>query len=264
MPTVDANGISIYFERSGEGPPLLYCNGSGSTVDDSRIIFDPFTKRFDLAVHDARGLGKTTIPPPPYTMAEYAADALAVVDHLGWPTFRLVGISFGGMVAQELAVTWPDRVERLALMCTSPGGPDLSSFPLHELMKLPPEEAKQRGIRLLDTRFDEDYLRDHPADRGLAEMLASRETGPKPPEVEAGLAAQLEARSHHDVCDRLGQIRCPTFVAAGRYDGIAPLKNSEAIAERVPNAELHVYEGGHAFMAQDAKAFPEIIDFLAG
>jgi pimeloyl-ACP methyl ester carboxylesterase len=264
MPTLEANGITISFERTGSGPPLLYCNGSGSTIEGSRIVFAPFTKGFDLAVHDARGLGKTSIPPPPYTMAEYAADALAVADHLGWTTFRLVGISFGGMVAQELAVTWPERVDRLALMCTSPGGPGLSSYPLHELVKLPPDEAKAIGLRILDTRFTPEYLADHPADRGLAEMMAARESDPKSEEQQQGIAAQLEARSHHDVRDRLGRITCPTFVAAGRYDGIAPQKNSEAIVERVPGAELHLYEGGHAFMAQDPAAFPEIIEFLAG
>jgi pimeloyl-ACP methyl ester carboxylesterase len=264
MPTVEANGITIYFERTGSGPPLLYCNGSGTTIEGSRIVFDPFTKQFDLAVHDARGLGKTTIPPPPYTMAEYAADALAVADHLGWSTFRLVGISFGGMVAQELAVTWPDRVDRLALMCTSPGGPGLSSYPLHELADLSPDEAKAIGLKILDTRFTPEFLADHPADAGLAELMAARQMEPKSEQEQQGIAAQLEARSHHDVLDRLDRITCPTFVAAGRYDGIAPPKNSEAIAARVPSAELHLYEGGHAFFAQDPKAFPEVIDFLAG
>lgn len=264
MPTLDANGITIYYERTGDGPPLLYCNGSGTTIDSTRMLFAPFAERFDLAVHDARGLGRTTIAPPPYTMAEYAADALAVADHLGWSTFRLAGLSFGGMVAQELAVTWPERVDRLALLCTSPGGPDLASFPLHELEQLPPEEAVARGRLLLDTRFDDAYLADHPADRGLAEMMVSRQLAPKTDEERAGAAAQLEARSHHDVCDRLDRITCPTFVAAGRYDGIAPQRNGEAIVERVPGAKLHVYEGGHAFVAQDPAAFPEIITFLAG
>ena len=81
-----------------------------------------FAKRFDVVAHDQRGLGRTEIPPTPYTMADYAADAMALVDHVGWDRCRVVGISFGGMVAQEIAVTWPERVERLALLCTSPGG----------------------------------------------------------------------------------------------------------------------------------------------
>jgi pimeloyl-ACP methyl ester carboxylesterase len=73
----------------------------------------------------------------------------------------------------------------------------------------------------------------------------------------------MEARHHHDVVDRLGAIACPTLVACGRYDGIAPPPNSEVIAARVPGAELRVYEGGHTFFLQDRAALPEILDFLA-
>jgi pimeloyl-ACP methyl ester carboxylesterase len=263
MPTAELNGIEVYFERSGSGAPLLYCNGSGATIDDTRVLFAPFAEHFDLVVHDARGLGRTEIPSPPYTMADYAADVVALADHLGWSTFLLAGISFGGMVAQEVAVTWPDRIERLALMCTSPGGQGGSSYPLHELAEMPPAEAAELGVRLLDTRFDPAWLRDHPADRMLAELMAARRSQPKTPEQLVGITAQLEARRHHDVCDRLDRVTCPTFVAAGRFDGIAPTRNGEAIAARIRKSELHVYEGGHVFMVQDPAAFPEILDFLA-
>ncbi len=84
MPIVTANGIAIYYERTGTGPPLLFCNGSGSTLEGSALLLAPFTKRFDVVAHDQRGLGRTEIPPTPYTMAEYAADAIALVDHEGW------------------------------------------------------------------------------------------------------------------------------------------------------------------------------------
>jgi 3-oxoadipate enol-lactonase len=258
-----ANGIDIYYERWGSGPPLLFCNGSGATLETARLLVEPFARRCDVAAHDQRGLGRTSIPPGPYTMAEYASDALALADHLEWSTFRLVGVSFGGMVAQELAVTWPARVERLALCCTSPGGAGTASYPLHELASLPPPERAAIGTRLLDTRFDDAWLATHPADRGLAEMMAARSGGAKSDETRRGEAAQLAARADHDVTDRLHRITCPTLVASGRYDGIAPPANSELIAERVPHAELRVYEGGHAFFAQDPKALPEIVDFLA-
>jgi pimeloyl-ACP methyl ester carboxylesterase len=176
----------------------------------------------------------------------------------------VVGISFGGMVAQELAVTAPERVEALALCCTSPGGAGGASYPLHELAELPPEGRATVGTQLLDTRFDTEWLSTHPADRGLAEMVATRHrAAPASAEHRRGEVEQLRARAGHDVCDRLHRITCPTLVAAGRYDGIAPVANSEAIASRVPHAELRVYEGGHAFFAQDARALPEIIDFLA-
>ena len=122
MPTFHANGIDIYFERSGSGPPLLFLNGSGSTIATSALLIAPFAARFDVAAHDQRGLGKTSIPPGPYSMAEYAADAAALLDHLEWERCAVFGVSFGGMVAQELAVTWPERVDRLVLACTSPRG----------------------------------------------------------------------------------------------------------------------------------------------
>ena len=118
----------------------MFLNGSGSTLETSALLIKPFTERFDVAAHDQRGLGRTSIPPGPYTMADYAADAAALLDHLGWDRCRVVGVSFGGMVAQELAVTAPDRVERLALCCTSPGGAGGASYPLHELRRSRPTE----------------------------------------------------------------------------------------------------------------------------
>jgi 3-oxoadipate enol-lactonase len=263
MPTINANGIDIYFERAGAGPRTLFLNGSGSTLASSALLIKPFTARLDVAAHDQRGLGKTSVPPGPYSMADYAADALAVLDHLEWDRCRVVGVSFGGMVVQELAVTAPDRIERLALCCTSPGGVGGASFPLHELEQLPPRERAARGTQLLDTRFDEAWLASHPADRGLADMIVARRAEAKGEEELRGMREQLAARAGHDVCDRLVKVTCPVLVACGRYDGIAPVSNSEAIAARVPQADLRVYEGGHAFFAQDARALPEIIDFLA-
>jgi 3-oxoadipate enol-lactonase len=263
VPTTHANGIDIYYERSGEGPRLLFLNGSGATLETSALLIKPFTESFDVAAHDQRGLGNTSVPPEPYTMADYAADALALLDHLEWASCRVVGVSFGGMVAQELAVTAPDRVEKLALCCTSPGGRGGASYPLHELASLSPDERAARGLQLLDTRFTSDYLAANPADRGLAEMMASRYTATKSPQQIQGEAAQLRARAGHDVCDRLGRVTSPTMVACGRYDGIAPLPNGEFIAAHIPNAELHEYDGGHAFFVQDPKALPEIMEFLS-
>jgi len=176
----------------------------------------------------------------------------------------VVGISFGGMVAQELAVTWPERVERLALLCTSPGGVGGSSYPLHELESLPLEDRQAVGLRLLDDRFTPEHLDRDPAARGLAEMMAARGLAPKTDEERRGEREQLGARRHHDVCDRLAGITAPTLIAAGRYDGIAPIANSEEIAARVPGSELRIYEGGHAFIGQDPKALPEIVSFLEG
>jgi 3-oxoadipate enol-lactonase len=263
VPTAAVNGIDVYYERRGSGPRTLFLNGSGSTLETSALLIQPFAERIDVVAHDQRGLGRTSIPPGPYSMADYAADAAALLDEIGWDTCRVVGVSFGGMVAQELAVTWPDRVERLALVCTSPGGAGGASYPLHELADLPEAERAEIGMRVLDTRFTREWLAEHPADRGLAQMMAARGQLPKTEEQRRGEHEQLMARRGHDVWDRLPKITSSTLVAAGRFDGIAPLSNAEGIASRIPGAQLRVYEGGHAFFAQDPAALPQIIDFLA-
>jgi pimeloyl-ACP methyl ester carboxylesterase len=262
VPTADLNGIDIYFEHSGQGRRLLFFNGSGATLESSGPMIDPYRARFEVLVHDQRGLGRTEIPSGPYSMKDYAADGLALLDFVGWSSCRVLGVSFGGMVAQEFAVTAPDRVERLVLACTSPGGAGGSSYPLHEIGPRDDPTRAELMLPLLDTRFTPEYLASHPADQVLASMFTTRRPESKSAEQRRGEREQLLARASHDVTDRLPDITCPVLVAAGRYDGIAPLANSKAIARRVPDAQLRIYEGGHIFFIQDQQATTEILQFL--
>ena len=264
MPIAHVNEIDVYYERAGEGPPLLFFNGSGATLESSAPLIEQFRRHFDVVAHDQRGLGRTTIPAEPFTMAHYAADGAALLDHIGWDRCAVVGISFGGMVAQEFAVTCPERITRLALLCTSPGGAGLSSYPLHELVTRPPAEQTAIGVTLLDTRFTPEWLAAHPLDRTIIEARAESAGVPRSAEQRRGELGQLRARSEHDVGDRLHRLTCPTLVAGGRYDGIAPPANSAAIAARIPGAELRLYDGGHLFFIQDPAALPDVLAFLAG
>ncbi|HEX4337209.1 MAG TPA: alpha/beta hydrolase [Polyangiaceae bacterium] len=262
MTTALVNGIELYFERAGNGPRTLFLNGSGSSLASTGFLVAPFVEHLDVLAFDQRGMGLSDVPAGSWTMADYAADALALLDHLGWEECRVVGISFGGMVAQELAVTRPERVTRLALLCTSSGGEGGASYPLHALAAMTPDERLATRRSILDTRFDETWLSEHPFDRMIDETWAARGEAPRSERDQRGELAQMDARRHHDVWERLRQIACPTLVACGRYDGIAPLANSEAIARRIPGAELRVYEGGHAFFMQDRSALPAVIEFL--
>lgn len=262
VPTVGLNGIDVYYERSGRGPRLLFVNGSGSTLTEAAPILDRLRADFDVLAHDQRGLGRTTIADGPYTMADYASDAAALAAHVGWQTYAVVGISFGGMVALELAVTVPERIERLAVLVTSAGGAAGASYPLQALADLPAAERATVGMRLMDTRYTPEWLAAHPAERAMVEAFATRAAAPKSADVLRGERLQLEARSHHDTTDRLHRITCPTFVGAGRYDGIAPPANGEAIAACVPGAELHLYEGGHGYLFQDRQGFRDLVEFL--
>jgi 3-oxoadipate enol-lactonase len=255
----------LHHERRGTGPRLLFLNGSGATLETSALLIDAFVEHFDVLAFDQRGIGRSLGegPPAPYTMADLAADAAALLDDAGWASTNVFGVSFGGMVAQELAVTYPGRIERLALFCTSAGGAGRPSYPLHELAALEPEERIARGALLLDERFTPEWLATHKLDRAIAEQFADRQRQPRTAVRHDGEVAQLEARRQHDVWDRLGAVTAPTFVAAGRFDGIAPVSNSKNIASRIAGAELHVYEGGHPFWVQDPRALPDVFAFLA-
>jgi 3-oxoadipate enol-lactonase len=162
------------------------------------------------------------------------------------------------MVAQEFAVTHPERAERIALACTSAGGDGGSSYPLQNL---PPGRRDAAQLKLADSRWDQRWLQAHPADRALADGLTAAGQN-RDPATAAAYTAQLEARAGHDVWDRLGRITCPTLVGYGSYDAIAPAQNSTAIASRIRGAELRGYEGGHLFLFQDPAALPEYQAFL--
>ena len=262
MPAGHVHGVELYWEQRGSGPRLLFCNGSGTTLQTVRPLLDVVAAKFDLLAWDYRGLGRSVPLTGPYTMADLAADAAGLLEIAGWDTCRVLGVSFGGMVAQEFAVTHPERVERLALACTSAGGGGGSSYPLQKLHELPPEQRAAAQLRLADSRWDERWLEARPADRALAEGLTAAGQDQRDPAAAAAYQAQLEARAGHDVWDRLSAITCPTLVGYGNYDEIAPVQNSTAIASRIRGAELRGYEGGHLFLVQDPAALPEFEAFL--
>ena len=263
MPIFESDDISINYQITGAGPRVLFFNGSGATLKGSELLLRSLSKECEVLAHDQRGLGGTSIPDGPYTMAQYAADAAALLDHVGWKTCAVIGLSFGGMVAQEFAVTFPERVERLALLCTSAGGSGGSSYPLHELGALSADERASRMMTLSDTRFTPEWLASHPADAQMMKMRTEQAAISKSTDVIRGERLQLIARSGHDVADRLHTVIAATFVSAGKFDGIAPSVNSEAIVERIPDANMALYEGGHMFLAQDPNAIREIRTFLA-
>jgi pimeloyl-ACP methyl ester carboxylesterase len=262
VPVFERNSLSINYQIFGSGPRVLFFNGSGGSIEGSQLLINAFAKTCQVLVHDQRGLGKTSVPKGPYTMADYANDAAALLDHVGWQTSNIIGLSFGGMVAQEFAVTFPDRIQRLVLMCTSAGGIAGSSYPLHQLAQLPTDDRNKALRMLTDTRFTDEWLASHPLDAEIMRFQEDRPNSEKTALQIEGERLQLEARMGHDVADRLLLISAPTLITAGRFDGIAPLVNSQAIAERIPNSTLNVYEGGHPFLSQDRQAMRDIRAFL--
>ena len=122
------NGVRIYFEEWGEGEPLLLIMGLGYTLDMWHRLRGPLAENHRVVAFDNRGVGKSDVPEPPYTVAEMATDAIAVLDAVGIRKAHVLGASLGGVIAQEVALSYPDRVISLILGCTSCGGPDAVSY----------------------------------------------------------------------------------------------------------------------------------------
>ena len=266
MPYADLRDLRIYYENKGNGPRLLYIGGTGGDLRQAPNVFDgPLARAFDILAYDQRGMGRTGGPKRDYTMADYAEDAAALAAHLGWENYAVMGFSFGGMVAQELAIRYPRRIKRLLLCCTSSGGVGGSSFPMHELQDLPIVERAAKLVALGDIRRDETWQKANSAMfRSLVEftvyMISERE---KEPEARAGARRQLEARKGHNTWERLPQLEMPVLICGGEHDGISPPENLNALAERIPEAEILFFDGGHLFHLQDAKAYEAMIGFLA-
>ena len=263
MPVATVNGLSLYFERAGSGEPLLFISGTGGDLRNKPNQFDgPLAKAFDMISYDQRGLGRSDKPDQRYSMAGYADDAAALMDAVGWDRAKVVGVSFGGMVAQELALRHPHRVRRLVLACTSPGGEGGASYPFHEIGHLTGEARARHLTPISDTRRDDAWASAHPEAYAKLIALGSADPFAGEPGRREGAERQLEARAAHDTWDRLQQITAPTLIAGGRYDGIALPETQERMAGRIPGAELRFFEGGHLFMIQDRSAVPAMIEFL--
>jgi 3-oxoadipate enol-lactonase len=271
MPFARVRDIDVYYEIHGEPASsptgrVLSISGTGGDLRHNPLRGKgPLEQRFEVLMYDQRGLGQTSKPDVPYTMADYADDAAALLDAVGWDRCHVVGMSFGGMVAQNLVVRHPDRVLRLVLACTSPGGAGGSSVDLRTLEGLPPDERQRRSMELLDGRVD--LSTDPPTlPEGFGELMqmisGAYASTPADDESAMGARRQLDARAGHDVWDALASVQSPTLVIGGRDDLLAPAANHERMAERIPGARLELCEGGHLFMLQDPTAWPTIVEFL--
>ena len=266
MPHVQAGDLKIWYERPhpGRGAKLLYITGTGADLRKTpNPLGSPLAAGFDLLTYDQRGLGRTDKPAGPYTMAHYADDARALLDAVGWDRCAVIGVSFGGMVAQELAIRYPARVEKLVLCCCSTGGAGGASYPLHELEHLSTEDKIHARLTRTDTRVTrqrDDYQALFDKALGDAQTDASL-YGHEPGRAD-GARWQLLARAAHDTWDRAPAIVAPTLVCGGTYDGQAEPQVVEALARRIPGAELAFFDGGHGFLTQDPAAVQRVSAFL--
>ncbi len=249
---LQVNGARLHVERHGDGPEtLLWITGFAISAEVFRRVLPLYGERFTSIVYDNRGAGRSSVPARPTSMPELAADAAGVLDRLGLPAAHVYGLSMGGMVAQELALRFPERVQGLVLGATSPGGPRAARPSAKDVAALVGAVAAARregaSIRertwLADWLFSPGFRREHPerVRELLADFGAHRAT-------TRGLLSHLAASVYHDTVARLAQVQAPTLVLHGAQDAMAPVANARLLAERIPGAELVLVEGaGHAY-----------------
>lgn len=246
---VKTEGLTVNCRVEGEGPPLLYLGGSNFDLSIRAAVFDSrLPRHFTVAAADPRGLGGTDAPDGQWSMEDYARDALHLLDALEWDRVDVLGESFGAMTALHLAALAPGRLGRMALSAGSPGGAGGSSYPIHEFREIEdPRQRARAALEILDCRFA-DLARQSPVDAEAmidariateAAFLASHANS-------EGFPRLLQARAGHDAWSKLPDIKVPTLVFAGRYDRQAPPDRSENIARALPNAMLHIVDGGHS------------------
>jgi 3-oxoadipate enol-lactonase len=253
----------LYFEQAGEGPDVLVITGTGSDLRRHPNPLDsPLVDHFRVTTYDQRGLGQTAKPDGGYTMENYADDAAALMDALELAPCPVLGISFGGMVLQNLAIRHPGKASRIALYCTSPGGAGGASYPLHELPPMDQETKFRTMTRLSDNRVTDAWFDDNPEKADLLRRRADKTEFENEPGYLKGAAGQIEARRHHDCWERLTEIRVPALCSGGSNDDIATPEAMRNMAGRLPDARLKIYDGGHMFFIQNPESYDDLIAFF--
>lgn len=263
MPYTNLPSGKTYYEVHGDGEPLLLHPGFGCTVEIYWRNTQPLAEHFRVIVFDPRGAGRSDDGPPTLLMKDYADDAAALLDALGVDTAHVLGTSFGGMVAQHIAIEHPERVRRLVLACTTPGGASHVKPPPENMIKFMATSGITDPVDAMRSTYALNY-----SDRFVAkndEILAARARANQhlrsTPEGQAG---QLHAVQNHDTTARLAEISVPTFVPHGIDDGTVPVENGKILAAGIPNARLKLYSGGrHLFFTECADELnSDIVAFL--
>ena len=259
MPTVRIPAAELHYERGGSGEPLLLIQGmSGTHVAWGEPFLQSLREHFDVIAFDNRGIGLSAPVDGPFTIAEMAADTTALMGELGLESAHVVGISMGGMIAQELALAHPERVRTLTLGCTYCGGPGSQLMPEENARKLMQGMASGDREKAIRASYEVNLS---PAFRAEeARFAAFHEMATSVPAARETIQLQIQAIFGHDTSGRLGGISKPTLAIHGTLDGVLPYPNGELVASLIPGARLETLEGvGHMFWWEQPELAAELI-----
>ncbi|MCL5265776.1 MAG: alpha/beta hydrolase [Chloroflexi bacterium] len=260
MPKIRANGIDIYYEVYGAGEPLMLIMGLGADCRQWAFVLPALAQKYKVIVFDNRGAGQTDKPETPYSIPLFASDTAALLDALDIDKAHILGASMGGMIAQELAISHPERAQSLILACTF-AKPDNMSRAILTTWRMVAERLGPQGLvkTMFPWGFTADFYENHAAELEMAEGLFLGN-----PQPLHAFLNQCDACLNHDTTARLPQISVPTLVMVAREDILTPPRLANVLYQSIPGAKLAVLEsGGHVFLAEAPdKAAAAILEFL--
>lgn len=257
MPIAKVNNVNISYKVEGSGEPLVMISGLGST-GDWKYQSPAFKRHYRVVTFDNRGVGKSDKPAGPYTIKMMAEDTVGLMDYLKIEKAHLLGISMGGMIAQEIALNYPERTTKLILGSTFACHDAESNGMTHEMIEAAKLPVRKGMNRLLDLAFDRPLFKIIfvPYWKAMCSFLGDSQA--------AGLEGQKRACLEHDTLSRLSRIKIPTLVIVGAKDKVIKPSSSEVIAKNIPGAKLIKAENGsHTYFMEMGKTFnAEVLNFL--
>jgi 3-oxoadipate enol-lactonase len=260
MALVAVGELQLDCERSGSGPPLLLIMGmSGTALHWGEPFLAALREDFDVIAYDHRGVGASSrLEDGQVTIRQMAADAAGLLDALGLESAHVLGISMGGMIAQQLALSHPQRIRTLTLGCTYCGGPGSAlgdPADTQALMDAIGSGDRERAIRAgWKINVSPQFAGDEDAWQSFA-AIAHRRSVSVPV-----IMAQMQAVLAHDTGARLAQLSAPTLVVHGSVDRLLPVANGRLIASLIPGARLEIFDGvGHLFFWERPERTAELL-----
>ncbi|MFB0562334.1 MAG: alpha/beta fold hydrolase [Candidatus Lokiarchaeia archaeon] len=263
MPKVKVSDINIYYEIHGEGAPLVMIMGLSANKDWWHpYVLEQFSKRFKTVLFDNRGAGRTDKPAIDYSIEMFADDTLGLMDKLGIEKAHILGVSMGGLIGQEIALSHPERVDKLVLVSTTCGGSNSIPVPeetLQIMLSRGEMSDEERMRTTVDLLYPEEYRKNNP--EIIEESVRRLMIAPIP--IDAYMR-QLQGAAQFNSYDGLHQINAPTIVLTGKKDVLLPWENSKILAKKIPGAKLVTFEeSGHGMVSQNAEEFTKaVIEFL--
>jgi len=264
MPIAKIENLDIYYEIIGQGEPLVMIRGLGSNVDHWYEQVPVLSKKYQLLVFDNRGIARSSDPGGPFSTRDMAADTADLMETTGIKSAHMLGYSMGGMVAQEMALNYPEKVNGLILAATDCGitlrikaRPEVSGL-FSDMVSLGTPEAKLAAAACLYAK--------QTFESKTEVIQRYNEVSMRFPASQEIMARQWAAVTQHDACSRLQNISSPTLTLTGSEDVLIPPENAKIMAERIPDARMSaIDDGGHLFLIEQPQQFNEaVMDFLDG